>query len=673
MRKELYSLLVNKSPGICDKYHNFHDGKTGLWIPISWLYLIWLNFAYYILCFKWIGKTETVSIYEEKHLYIKGTEETDPKHGSKELSIEKLLLCDVISFDIFDTLILRPFSEPTDLFHIIGQRINYMDFKRIRTEAEIAARKKKFKEQGSYEVNIAEIWNQVEQVTGIDAELGMQLEIETELEFCYANPYMKKIYDELIARGKHVVITSDMYLPADVLKKILAKCGYTGYEYLFVSCDENKSKVEGDLYQLVKSKYTALDDEPKKFAHIGDNPVSDVKKAEENGFGAFHYKNVNANSLLYRAYDMSPIIGGAYRGIVNNAIYSQANNFTLNKEYGFIYGGLFVLGYCHFIHEYCANHSVDKILFLSRDGEIIKRAYDYLYPDDDTEYVYISRLAAVKWSAQFMKYDFLRKMVYHKVNQGKSLSKVLDEMELSTIADAIFQDTCSLDKELTSKNIDSFIDAIDKNWNSVLETYRPQVKAAGDYYRAVIGHAKSAVAVDIGWAGSGAIALKTLFENAWNIDCRLTGIVAGTNTATNSEPDMSETMLLDGSLVSYLYSSRDNRDLWKKHNPSKGYNLYFELLTSSAQPSFKGFYYDDTDGSIQARFGNPEPNPEGIKEIQDGIMQFITEYQAHFKNYPYMFNISGRDAYAPMFLAASHNEKYLKAVYKNFGLTEGVE
>lgn len=63
-----------------------------------------------------------------------------------------------------------------------------------------------------------------------------------------------------------------------------------------------------------------------------------------------------------------------------------------------------------------------------------------------------------------------------------------------------------------------------------------------------------------------------------------------------------------------------------------------------------------------------DANQEGIKEIQHGILDFAADYKEHFKDFPYMFNISGRDAYAPMLVAASHNEKYLKAIEKKFDL-----
>ena len=39
---------------------------------------------------------------------------------------------DVISFDIFDTLLLRPFLLPTDLFAYLGQQENVPEFCTIR-------------------------------------------------------------------------------------------------------------------------------------------------------------------------------------------------------------------------------------------------------------------------------------------------------------------------------------------------------------------------------------------------------------------------------------------------------------------------------------------------------------------------------------------------------------
>ena len=44
------------------------------------------------------------------------------------------------------------------------------------------------------------------------------------------NAEMKKVYDWCLVQGKTNFITSDMYLPEDVVTRILHENGYTGYK-----------------------------------------------------------------------------------------------------------------------------------------------------------------------------------------------------------------------------------------------------------------------------------------------------------------------------------------------------------------------------------------------------------------------------------------------------------
>ena len=151
----------------------------------------------------------------------------------------------------------------------------------------------------------------------------------------------------------------------------------------------------------------------------------------------------------------------------------------------------------------------------------------------------------------------------------------------------------------------------------------------------------------------------------------MVGIVAGTNTLNNAEPDAAEVFLQSGKLISYLYSQSHNRDLLKKHDPNKDYNVYWELLLSSPKPSFNGFMVME-DGSVKLKFGDCDINTEGIEEIQAGIMDFVREYHRRFADFPYMESVSGRDAYAPMLVAASHDERYLKVIAEKFMLEKNV-
>lgn len=663
LRAKIYHFLVNRKPGIRQRYHRFHDGTTGMKKVVSWFYLLWLNFCYYVLFCRFLGEQTEFPVYEEKKPPCAESESVLANRDRKSVleTVSFLMQYDVISFDIFDTLIFRPFSEPTDLFFFLGERTGILDFKRLRMQAEAEARVQKYKEEKHYEIKLSDIWSRLENEIGVTKEQGMQMEQALEMEFCYANPFMQQVFTQLREHGKRIVITSDMYLSKAFLSELLQKNGYGGYEELYVSCEYEKSKAEGSLYEVVKGAYPDTD----SMIHVGDNPVSDVKNAKKHGFEVFYYPNVNRNALLYRAYDMSAVVGGAYRGIVNNKLYNGTEQLSMEYEYGYIYGGLFVLGYCNFIHTYARVHGIDKLLFLSRDGDILRQAYAVLFPEEKTEYVYWSRAAATKLMARYNRYDFFRRYLYHKADGTYTLEQILKSMRLEFLLDRLLQ---RLPHEiyLTSGNVSQVKRFLEANWQEVTAVYDRESKAAELYYKKVLGDSRNALAVDIGWAGSGAIALDYLVQKMWKLPCSITGAVAGTNSVHNFEVDASEIFLQNGKLAAYLYAQSFNRDLWKKHDPNTDDNIFFELLLTSPTPQFLGFELDEVSGEVLYLFGKMDANPEGMKEIQSGILDFVRDYQKHFSRYPYLFCVSGRDAYAPILAASGNKKAYLKALKKKF-------
>ncbi len=676
MKQQLYAKLVNRQPGICSRYHRLHDGSNGIIKICSWIYLRWLNFCYYILFCRFLGKRPAVEIYETKRLLTAKSESESFREEYPGLSVEEYIKTlqkyEVISFDMFDTLVFRPFQNPTDLFYLVGEQLGFMDFKNVRIQAEHEARLEKKTCDGHMEVTLADIWERLAKKTGLCKEEGMRVEMETEIALCCANPFMLSVWESLRSMGKRLIIVSDMYLPKECFRRILDKTGFQGAEKIFVSCEYGKSKADGSLFPAVEEYCKNR----RMLIHVGDNPQSDVRMAKKYGISVCPYPQVGSKALLYRAYDMSPMIGGAYRGIVSTHIYNGKNTYSMEYEYGYIYGGLFVTGYCTFIHDYCRKNEIDRILFLSRDGDILRRAYELLYPGEDTRYVYWSRKAAAKLMAEEDRHDFFRRFLFHKVNQNYTVWQALYAMELGELVRFV---QYSPEEKLTDQNVLDVQAFIEENWEVVAAAYAGQREASGLYYGEMLSGCKKALAVDIGWAGSGAVALARLTERVWKLPCRIIGMVAGTNTIHNAEPDASEPFLQSGKLVPYLYAQSFNRDLLKKHDPNREYNVFWELLLSSTTPQFDGFYMsrpgDGGNGrkitvgqtrEIWLRFGREDENKKGIEQIQKGILDFVENYKDAFFKYPYMFRISGRDAYAPMLLAAGRQEKYLRAIAGKF-------
>lgn len=732
IRRKMYYMLVNKYTGIGYRYHKVHDGAKGFRKILSWFYLLWLNFGYYCLFLRFLGKMPEVEIYESKSIPIKESESAlfhrEVSRGMElcvDAYVDRLSKYEIVSFDIFDTLIFRPFSLPVDLFRIVGEKLGILDFTNIRIRAEWDARMKCKARYGHMEVTLADIYDNLEEDVGISSEWGQTVETEAELSLCYANPFMLEVWKKLAAKGKRMIVVSDMYLSSEVLSKMLTKNGFIGFEKLYVSCEYGRNKVSGNLYQKVLADLGLIEKRsrnqdrkscklpPYTIIHVGDNEHSDQNMAKANGIDNLLYPRIDKNAMLYRAYDMSFMVGSAYRGLVTNHLYNGLHTYSMEYEYGYIYGGLFVTGYCSFIHDYCRKNGIDKLLFLSRDGDVLKRAYDIIYPEERgrTEYVYWSRKAATILMANEDKHDYFRRFIYHKLNQGYTIADILKSMELGCLITELKEwkdiwikrirreetDAKGLkfvdlnpEEELTEKNGDLLRKFIEAKWDKVLAAYETDQRAAKKYYNDILHGISKAVAVDIGWAGSGAMALSHLTERVWEIPCRITGIIAGTNTMHNLEPDASEPFLQSGRLVAYLFSQQHNRDLLKKHDLNKDYNVFWELLLSSPTPQFAGFYdgrpcerkqesagrgtdvYNKT-LDITLHFGSYDANVEGIRAIQQGIMDFVKQYWEHFRQYPYMFNISGRDAYAPMLVAASHQERYLKVMKRKFDLRINVD
>lgn len=653
MKDRLYGFLVHRTPGIRDRYCKAREEGRGRLYRL--LLLLWLHVRYYIFLDRRLARPLRFPYYEEKVLCRGGSESALAGRESPKIFASRLAAFDVVSFDVFDTLLFRPFSQPADLFYLIGRRLGYPDFKSIRVRAEARAREKKRREAGTGEVTLAEIWAELEVCAGIPRQTGMEAEWEEERRCCFANPYMLEVVAELRRRGKRILAVSDMYLGEAYIRKLLEDCGYGELDGCFVSCDYGASKGDGRLYRIIRERLGR----GLSFAHVGDNPRSDREQAAANGFRPFFYPNINLSGSRFRAEDLSAVTGSVYRGLVNAHLYSGLNVYSKEYEYGFVFGGLFAVGYCRFIHRIAQERGVDRLLFLSRDGAALLEAYRRMYPEDRerTVYAYWSRMAAVKLTASYFKREYFRRFIEHKADGRFTLRQILESMELIRLLPDLCR-TLGVDDRtpLTYKNAEDVKSYLLDRWEEVLRLYRPQVTAAGNYYRRLLSGCRRAAAVDVGWAGSGAVMLDYAVNRLWGMDCPVTGILAGTNACDNPEADAGEPFFLDGRLVSYLFSQGENRDLWKFHDAARGHNLYWELLLGADEGSLRGFYPDGESGYV-CRFGEPPSHAASIREIHRGLLDFVELFLRAEARMGVRLPVSGRDAYAPMISVCSKKNK----------------
>ena len=190
---------------------------------------------------------------------------------------------DIVSFDLFDTLIFRACAAPQDVFWLVGNALYLSNFKDIRRNIERECRQR----HEDHEVFLEEIYEVVEQRYGVDKETGMCKELELERAVCFANPYMQEVVRLLQAQGKRIIVTSNMYLRAAQLRELLSACGYD-LDEIYVSCEQGCSKLHGALQKKLSGQFAGH-----SVIHIGDNYRMDVEGSRMAGWKAVHYPNVS--------------------------------------------------------------------------------------------------------------------------------------------------------------------------------------------------------------------------------------------------------------------------------------------------------------------------------------------------------------------------------------------
>lgn len=320
----------------------------------------------------------------------------------------------IISFDVFDTLIDRPVENPADAFKLVEfsvqkQNPGFYDFARIRETAEVEARAETHKG----EITIDDIYEKVKEIYGVDQsriEWARNAEIHHEYQLCRARKIGKKLWDVAKISGKKIYLISDMYLPKEIVEKILHKEGYTGYQELFLSSVHGVRKKEGALYDLVLSGVGA---EGKNWLHVGDNKIADIEKAEERGIRTFHlcraidrmrgnkhYRALFSSSFKRRERARCLVAGLIARRLfdIPSGAFEKDTHFQGNPLHlGYAGLGPMLMGYVLWLARQAERDRVSRLYFLSREGWVLHRMYRLMQEAGHftvpSSYLYASRRA----------------------------------------------------------------------------------------------------------------------------------------------------------------------------------------------------------------------------------------------------------------------------------------
>ena len=317
----------------------------------------------------------------------------------KEELIKQIDLHEAISFDLFDTLVMRRVLYPTDVFDIVGKRVGVADFKKIRVEAERSII--------TTAPTLNEIYNVISRKLGIpnhDAEKIKQCEIDVEKKVIIPRREMIDIFNQCLFAKKKVSIISDMYLPQSVIRQILHNFGIIDCPEIFMSCEYKSSKSE-ELYKKYKEKVIA-----KSYLHIGDNQTADGMAASKHGIDTFVIKSAfdmlclsnYAGIVDFDSTLRSRLHIGIFVSEIFNDPFSLKNSkgkarLSETSKIGY-YIAPVITEFMYWFVKQIKTDNCDSVILPARDGYLIKKLYDIIAEKHDlppAEYVMTSRIACI--------------------------------------------------------------------------------------------------------------------------------------------------------------------------------------------------------------------------------------------------------------------------------------
>lgn len=513
---------------------------------------------------------------------------------------------DIVSFDIFDTLLKRNVKKPTDVFEYIEKKNNKTGFCEQRIAAEKRARAKK----NGVEVMLSDIY--AEMPYDFSSE-----ELKEEGELLIANDWILPVYKYAL-KSKRVIITSDMYLPEEFICQILEREGLGGYEKLYLSSSVGKTKHSGDLFEQIISELG----KGNRLIHIGDSYRSDFEVPKKHGVDAIHIPTkIEKNTFKLKEV-----------GIEENIINSFLNNTSPigeSKYYRFGYEkfGMFLWGYSKWLHKSVKDSDIKDVYFFSRDGLIMKKAFDALYNDVQTHYLEVSR-RSLRVPILWMNYELSH--VINMISPSKlvSLTTIFDGVGLdinnyrSLIEKYGFTAETTFDRKelLGNKNLNRLyselgtdIEAVSKKEYELLVKYIDQNHLSGKF-----------AIVDIGWSGGmQRYLIETL--NKLGIDASIKGYYIGVADYYKRNIEVVPNLDLNGYLFDFLHdkNAKDKRSAFvglfetlflEQGGSVKNYRVENENVTANRLP----YEY----------LGNGKPTFEyrNVMDIQRGALDFIKRF-----------------------------------------------
>lgn len=454
-------------------------------------------------------------------------------------------IVDVVSFDLFDTLVQREgLFFPKDLFYRVQETfekrlgLEVDDFVSVRIRAEGIARVRA-RGHNRQETTLLEIYSELARILALETNVAQHvMEIELECERAALTPLVsaKPLFEAALAAGKPVVIVSDTYFSEDFINEVVKQNGFSEIQKTYASSVYGRTKADGSLFEVVLKDMQC---QPNRLIHIGDNKLSDVGTPLGMGIRALLFTTPKhqlkwrhglndgpSGSLVMSA--MLCDLGKQTKLAVGNSDRQSVMARTAIHHLSLLY-----FGFSAWLLEQLKRGGYRRVYFAARDGQIIKRFFDHIATaagfEIDSRYLYVSR-AALYPSLAFTDPGMARRLFSHNWDH-MTVGEALGRMSLSGEEVAGLLEKYGLpDSKLplnrvTASKFSGFLDEI---WPLFMRKSEERCQLLVEYLRQeLLLTEEGAAFVDIGWHASLQHCVSKLLKHM-GITKELSGFYLGT-------------------------------------------------------------------------------------------------------------------------------------------------
>ncbi len=285
---------------------------------------------------------------------------------------------DLVSFDIFDTVLTRNIGEPAALFHEVGLEVERRElvkcsalvFVQVRYASEQRARTNK----SGREIVLHEIYDEVARVLNCEdrCEELMAIEMAAEARALRLIPEAAIAVAGARRRFGRVIFISDMYLPGGFIEEQLREHGlFFPGDRLYVSSEVGVQKGDGRLFRhVLKTENLAAG----RLLHFGDSLRYDIHPARKLGIQACLCEAallLPSEKALGRHSSWNGGYGAKLAGAARLARLSCPESHPDRRSMwntGATVTGPLVLLYARWILERAARLGITQLYFLARDA-----------------------------------------------------------------------------------------------------------------------------------------------------------------------------------------------------------------------------------------------------------------------------------------------------------------